>query len=175
MVIVITGGPGSGKTTLINALRRQGFFCLDEVSREITENARKSGIDQLFLEQPLLFSEKLLEARLNQFEEAKKHQTDFFLDRGVPDILAYMHYIGDPYPSHFIEVTKRCNYNIVFILEPWEDIYRQDSHRYENFEQAKLIYHHLNETYKAYGFQPIIVYKGSVESRINFILNELKK
>jgi predicted ATPase len=175
MVIVITGGPGSGKTTLINALKNKGFFCLDEVSREITENARKSGIDQLFLAQPLLFSELLLEARMKQFQEAKANDALYFLDRGVPDILAYMHYIGDSYPSQFVEVAKSCRYDHVFILEPWEAIYVQDSHRYENFAQAQLIYQHLIETYGQYAFNPVVVNKGSVEDRLNFILNQLKK
>ena len=33
--IVITGGPGTGKTLIINSLKKKGFYCFDEVSREI--------------------------------------------------------------------------------------------------------------------------------------------
>lgn len=173
MIIVITGGPGSGKTTLINALKEKGIHCKDEVSREITEKARESGIDQLFLEQPLLFSDMLLEARVQQFNEAKMLNETVFLDRGVPDILAYMHYIGDPYPSHFEKMSKKCQYDKVFILMPWREIYVQDSHRYENYEQAEIIFKHLKETYVNSGYEPIEVLKGTIEERINFILKNI--
>ena len=62
--IVITGGPGTGKTTLINALITSGYNCLPEISRQVTLQAQKDGIEQLFLEKPLLFSELLLSGRI---------------------------------------------------------------------------------------------------------------
>jgi predicted ATPase len=48
-----------------------------------------------------------------------------------------------------------------------------DEARYENFEQAKLIYDHLKETYKKYDYQLIEVPTGTIEERIQFILSEL--
>ena len=62
-IIVITGGPGTGKSSCIKELKRRGFICFDEISREITLKAKQEGIDQLFLTKPLLFSEMLLEGR----------------------------------------------------------------------------------------------------------------
>ena len=70
--VVITGGPGTGKTSIINHLKENGYLCYDEISREITLQARKDGIEQLFLTDPLLFSEKLLEGRTQQFIDRKK-------------------------------------------------------------------------------------------------------
>ena len=32
---IITGGPGSGKTSIIEALRERGYRCVDEVGRKI--------------------------------------------------------------------------------------------------------------------------------------------
>ena len=81
-IIVLIGGPSSGKSTLINALITKGYACLPEISREIINKAQKEGIDQLFLEQPLLFSEMLLEGRKNQYLEAKNHTDNVvFIDR----------------------------------------------------------------------------------------------
>ncbi|MFT4806627.1 MAG: putative ATPase, partial [Psychroserpens sp.] len=68
--IVITGGPGTGKSSLINELLSRDFICFEEVSRQVTLDARKDGIEQLFLTKPLLFSELLLKARTQQFKEA---------------------------------------------------------------------------------------------------------
>ncbi|MGB5418614.1 AAA family ATPase, partial [Algibacter sp.] len=47
--IVITGGPGTGKSTLVNELINRGHICLEEISRQVILDAKKQGIDQLFL------------------------------------------------------------------------------------------------------------------------------
>ena len=173
-IVVIIGGPGTGKTTIIEGLLAKGFCCYPEISREVTLEAKKQGIEQLFLENPLLFSELLLEGRKKQFYNAQKEPHDFvFLDRGIPDVLAYMHYIGDSYPAFFDLACREHIYTKIFLLPPWEEIYESDNERYENFEQATLIYNHLTETYQKYGYHLIEVPKGTVEERISFILNQL--
>ena len=96
-----------------------------------------------------------------------------FLDRGIPDVLAYMHYIGDSYPAFFDTTCKENKYTKIFILPPWEDIYVADNERYENYEQAKLIYNHLVETYQKYDYNLIEVPKDTVDNRILFILGQI--
>lgn len=174
--IVITGGPGTGKTTIIDNLIKKGYTCFTEISRQVTLEAKKQGIEQLFLEKPLLFSELLLEGRKKQYHEAQANTCNLiFLDRGIPDILAYMHYIGDSYPAFFDAACKDHKYTKVFVLPPWEEIYISDEARYENYEQAKLIYNHLIETYQKYGYQLTEVPKDTLDNRILFILEELSK
>ena len=175
-IIVIIGGPGSGKTTIIDGLVQKGYCCYPEISRQVTAEAQEQGIEQLFLEKPLLFSELLLEGRKKQFRDAllEPHQT-VFLDRGIPDVLAYMHYIGDSYPASFDAACKDYNYSKIFILPPWENIYISDQERYENFEQAQFIHNHLVETYQKYGYELIEVPKDTVDNRILFILEEISK
>ncbi|MEC7173627.1 MAG: AAA family ATPase, partial [Bacteroidota bacterium] len=41
--IVISGGPGSGKTTLVNLLKDKGYRCFEEFSRILIDRAQKSG------------------------------------------------------------------------------------------------------------------------------------
>ncbi|OYU84866.1 MAG: ATPase [Flavobacterium sp. BFFFF2] len=169
-IVIITGGPGTGKTTIIEGLMAKGHVCLPEISREITLEARNQGFEQLFLEKPLLFSELLLEGRKKQYHHALHDSAPIvFIDRGVPDILAYMHYIGDSYPPFFDQACKELVYHKIFVLPPWEDIYTSDSERYENFDQATLIYSHLQETYSHYGYDLIVVPKGTVDERVAFI------
>ncbi|TGD56775.1 AAA family ATPase [Flavobacterium humi] len=173
-IVVIIGGPGTGKTTIIDQLVAKGHCCYPEISREVILEAKKQGIEQLFLENPLLFSELLLEGRKKQFNNAQKEPHDVvFLDRGIPDVLAYMHYIGDSYPAFFDAACRENKYTKIFILPPWEDIYIADNERYENYEQAKLIYNHLVETYEKYGYTLIEVPKDTVDNRILFILGHL--
>ena len=115
-IIVIIGGPGTGKTTIIDGLVQNGYCCYPEISRQVTAQAQQQGIEQLFLENPLLFSELLLEGRKKQFLDAHQEPHNIvFLDRGIPDVLAYMHYIGDSYPSFFDAACKEHIYSKIFI------------------------------------------------------------
>lgn len=172
--IVITGGPGTGKSSIINHLESNGHHCLHEVSRQITVEAQQQGIEQLFLERPLLFSEKLLEARIKQHLEAAQLSKDhIFLDRGIPDVVAYMDYLGTPYPSEFTVACQNHEYDKIYLLPPWKEIYISDNERYESFEQALVIHEHLKNSYITYGYNPIVVPTGTVENRSSFILNSL--
>ncbi len=173
--IVITGGPGTGKSSIINVLTKRGYSCLEEISRQVTLEARKEGIDQLFLTKPLLFSELLLKGRIKQFNQANTSEKALiFIDRGIPDVIAYMDYIGDTYPQEFIEACKSHVYDHVFILAPWQEIFKSDSERYENFEQAVKIHEHLVRTYKHYGYNLVDVPFGTIEERTDFILDIFK-
>ncbi|WPR73247.1 AAA family ATPase [Flavobacterium sp. NG2] len=175
-IIVITGGPGTGKTTLLNSLIAKGFCCYPEISRAITLAAQKEGIEQLFLENPLLFSELLLNGRKEQFENALKETANLiFIDRGLPDIIGYMDYIGDTYPDYFKKCCRETVYSQVFSLPPWEEIYETDEARYENFEQAKAIHQKIVAAYEKLGYKPIEIPKDTVENRIRFILESIEQ
>lgn len=172
--IVITGGPGTGKSSIIKYLEKNGHACLHEVSREITAAAQREGITQLFLAQPLLFSQKLLDARIDQFQKAIEiPNRKVFIDRGIPDVVAYMDYFGTDYPSEFNEACTKYFYDRVFLLPPWNEIYQTDNERYESFDQAVEIYEHLKKSYVSFGYTPIEVLKDSVEARSEFILDNL--
>ncbi len=173
--IVITGGPGTGKTAVVNKLKKLGHHCFEEISRQITLEAKKQGIDQLFLTDSLLFSQGLMQGRKQQFKDAVTAPAALtFLDRGMPDIVAYMDYIGDQYPKYFEKNCTENRYDIVFMLPPWKEIYKEDNERYESFEQAQDIHTYLEKAYINYGYTPIIVPFGTIEERTNFILDTVK-
>ena len=173
-IILLIGGPSSGKTTLINHLEAEGYICYPEISREITLNARNEGVDHLFLENPMLFSERLLEGRIKQYENATTEGKHVFIDRGIPDVLAYMDFIGDTYPDAFIAACETYKYDKVFLLPPWEEIYVSDAERYESYEEATKIHDYLVATYKKFGYDLHEVPKTSVAARFQFIINHLK-
>jgi len=172
--IVITGGPGTGKSSIINELIYREFTCYKEISRDIILEAQKQGIDQLFLTNPLLFSERLLEGRKQHYADAlNKTDNSVFFDRGVPDILAYMDFKSEDYPQYFIDACKDCIYDYVFILKPWQDIYTSDNERYEDFEQAVQIHEHLLNTYQKYDYKLLDVPFDTVANRTDYILKTL--
>lgn len=173
--IVITGGPSTGKSAIINELTKRGYTCYEEISRQVTLEAREKGIEQLFLTEPLLFSQLLLKGRENQYIKAKNSDSEFvFLDRGIPDVVAYMDYVKEDYPKKFIASCEANIYDYVFILAPWQEIYKSDAVRYESFEQAKIIHQHLLNTYQKYDYNLQDVPFSSIETRAQHILDVVK-
>lgn len=172
--IVITGGPGTGKSTIIEQLIQMEFTCMPEISRTITKQAQLSGIDQLFLKDPLLFSKMLLDGRIEQYKSAESFKSDkVFFDRGIPDIHGYMDYLGTNYPNIYTQKSHQFRYSHIFMMPPWKDIYKTDNERYESYEQSLIIYKYLIESYSQMDYSIIKVPEGSITDRVNFILNSL--
>ena len=117
----------------------------------------------------------LLEGRENQYRKADKKNVEVvFFDRGIPDINAYMNYMGIQYDDIFINPCQNNRYTKIFIMPPWKEIYITDNERYESFEQALAIHNHLKNTYSSFEYELIDVPFNSVEKRVEFILNSLK-
>ncbi len=180
--IVITGAPGTGKTSVIHKLEETNFFCFHEIIRSMTQEALKSNNSKVIVSNPIIsvsdpyqFNTQILNGRIDQFKDAISQKEDLiFYDRGIPDVLAYMNYFNQSYDDNFINACKNHMYDQVFLLPPWEDIYVSDNERYESFEQAKEIHHHLLETYSQLGYDCIEVPFGTIQERYDFILKNIK-
>ena len=178
--IVITGAPGTGKTSVIKSLENAGYHCFHEIIRTMTLEAKKSQHPDSLLSNPidfvddsLAFNRALILGRLDQFKEAKQVEKKLvFYDRGTPDVLAYMDYFGQTYQQDFQDICERNKYGLVFILPPWEEIYEQDNERLESYPQAVDLHVHLEKTYSSLGYSPIEVPFGTVDERLAFILNK---
>jgi predicted ATPase len=172
--IVITGGPGSGKTALIEYLTQAGHYCMPEISRSITIKAQQDGIDQLFLADPFHFSNLLIQGRREQFNHQPNAACAYqFYDRGLPDVVAYMDYLKLECPDHFLSALEEHQYDAVFILPPWAEIYVQDNERYEAFDTAIELHAHLYNRYSALGYQVHSIPKATITERALFLLNTL--
>lgn len=173
---MLIGGPGTGKSSVLDELERRGFICMSEISREITLEARKKGIEQLFLKEPILFSKLLLEGREKQYIDAITHKSDFvFFDRGIPDIHAYMDFTKKDYPDFFKAKSLKFKYDHVFLFKPWKEIFTSDNERYESFEESIIIDTYLQKSYRELNYMIIEVPFDIIEKRTDFILNQLKK
>ncbi len=170
--IVLTGGPSSGKTSLLNHIQHPDIHCFEEVSRGVISKALAKGTTQPFLDNPLGFSEALFERRLHDYFEDKKNKMHVY-DRGIHDVVAYLNAIGDEVPCGMLNDCSTYCYDAVFVFPPWEAIFTQDAERMEVFEEAIHFHKALLETYTHFGMQCIEVPKSSIEERFHFILDHL--
>lgn len=170
--ILLTGGPGTGKTTILSELEKRGYICFPEVSREIILEAQKEGIDQLFLTKPDEFNKKLLTGRISQFNNCVTIESEYiFLDRGLPDIIAYNNYIEVDSSPEVITAVTDFIYDFVFVFPPWKKIYKNDNERYESFDEAQKIHENLKKTYEGLSYDVCEVPLGDISDRANYILN----
>ncbi len=173
MVYVITGGPGFGKTTLINCLSALNYSVGREAARELLfASGRENEPDKAF-HIPEDFERKIAMDRLH-FLLATAPDSTAFADRGLPDQIAYSWFKKKNPSSFIVEMVKNNKYApFVFITPPWQEIYRMDQIRKENFEEALAIHDQIVRAYLKYGYKIVNLPLVNPGSRVQFILNFL--
>ncbi len=173
-IYIITGGPGFGKTYLIEELRKMRFLCSDEFAREIIVSQLEIGGELLPWKNPKLFQEQVLSKRID-FYESVPENTIAFADRGIPDQMAYASYKGFEVSERMMKISDEHKYaSTVFIAPPWYEIFKNDQLRTETFSEAVKIDEHIRETYSILNYQIIELPLFSVNERIEFILQNIQ-
>lgn len=175
--IVISGGPGTGKTSLIKGICNQGYTVFKEYSRTIIEEGKLKGKANFFLSNPYEFSELLFLGRKEQFEKANSIIFDsnrpyLFFDRAIHDTYAYLDALGKS-DFYWKDKVSPFKYDLIFLLDPWKSIYKKDAQRMETFEEALEYFPFIKKAYEQ-NHSVVIVPKVSIEKRVAFILNYLK-
>lgn len=169
---VLTGGPGSGKTTLIEALGRAGYACSTEAGRGVIQDQAAIGGLALPWSDPQAFAEQMLGWEMRSYRLAEAEAGIMFFDRGLPDIAGYLRLLGLAVPAHVRAAAERFRYNPrVFIAPPWPEIFRQDSERRQDFDEAVRTHDAMVATYTEYGYTLIALPCASVEERLRFVFD----
>ncbi|HEP0918741.1 TPA: AAA family ATPase [Klebsiella aerogenes] len=172
--IIITGGPGSGKSTLISKLSHRGYKCFPEAGRGIIQNQVSIGGNALPWGDRGAFAEFMLCWEMRSWSEAEEYAEACFYDRGIPDVAGYLRLINHDTPDYLENAIAKFRYNqTVFIAPPWREIFAQDAERKQSFEEAVLTYHSMIETYQQYGYQLLELPCIPAEDRADFILSKI--
>lgn len=171
---VLSGGPGSGKTTLIAALAAQGFAHMPEAGRAIIQDQVAIGGTALPWSDPPAFAEQMLGWDLRSHQEARSRGGPVFFDRGVPDVIGYLRLSKIPVPDHFYRAAEVARYaDKVFVAPFWLDIFTQDAERKQDAHEAEATYCIMTETYSQLGYTVVTLPKISVAERVQFVLSHL--
>jgi len=171
---IVTGGPGSGKTSLLEALRSRGYTCTVEAGRGIIQDQVSIAGRALPWDDRSLFAELMLSWEMRSYRMIQETTGPVFFDRGVPDVLGYLRLTAVPVPDHIKNAAQKFRYNqTVFITPPWREIFQQDRERKQDFDQAIRTYDALAATYKALDYKLVEIPRIPVEQRARFILDHL--
>jgi len=177
--VVLTGGPGSGKTCLLEALQTVGYTTSPEAGRQIIRHQQAIGGQALPWENRALFAELMLEYELAAYERAatvaNKSGDPVVFDRGVPDVAGYLHLCGLPIPDHVERAAQIFRYDLVLIAPFWPEIFTQDDERKQDADEARRTYEAMVFTYQRLGYTPVELPKASVRDRVAFVQAELRK
>jgi len=172
-IYVITGGPGFGKTLLIEELKQLGYVCSGEFARDLIKSQQESGGDILPWKNAKLFQQNILQKRIAFFDSVP-HGSIAFADRGIPDQLSFARYRGFRTPEVLIECAEKYRYSTqVFVTPPWPDIFTNDTIRTETFEEAVRIHEFIVKTYVDLNYQIFELPLLPVKQRINYLLQNL--
>jgi predicted ATPase len=169
-LFVVTGGPGSGKTTLIDALEKAGFARSVEAGRAIIQDQRAIDGAALPWRDPALFAELMLSWEIRSFRMADGLPGPVFFDRGVPDVTGYLRLMHLPVPSHVQRAAALMRYNRrVFIAPPWLEIFRRDAERKQDFDEAVRTYEAMVAVYQGLFYDLVELPRCGVADRVDFV------
>src|SRR5262245_3062563 len=95
--IVITGGPGVGKTTLLAELGARGYPSVVESARAIMSERRAKG--QSARPEPVAFAREILRRDTEKYHANSSESGLVFFDRGVIEALGMVHAAAPLSPS----------------------------------------------------------------------------
>lgn len=172
--VVITGGPGSGKTSLISALVAEGLRAMPEAGRAIIQDQVAIGGNALPWADRAAFAELMLAWDLRSYREAQGLDGPILFDRGIPDVIGYLQLCGLPVPEPIWKAAALRRYRAqVFIAPPWPAIYSGDAERKQSLEEAQATHEAMLRVYVSLGYELVSLPLLPVAERVAFMLREL--
>lgn len=171
---VITGGPGVGKTTLLEKLKNRHYKIVPEIAREIIKEQQESNGNALPWKDKGLYKKIMFDRSISCYEQTEKTfsgENPIFFDRGFLDTICYAKLIQSEINQRMDSYAENWRYNNnIFMLPPWQEIYETDNERKQDWKEAVFTFEKMCETYKSYGYDIVEIPKVSVSERADFVL-----
>jgi predicted ATPase len=171
--VIVTGGPGAGKTALLDALAARGYACVPDSARAIIRQRVRSGLPAR--PDPAGFATAILRMDIDRYRDVPAGADVVFFDRAIPDAWCMLNDLG----LLPLAEAERCiadfpYFRQVFVAPPWPEIYVTDSERDQQFDDAVRVHRRAGEWYAALGFELIELPRLSIDARCDFVLDQLR-
>jgi predicted ATPase len=173
-LFVITGGPGSGKSSLIAGLAGCGVATMPEAGRAIIRDEVTAGGDALPWKDRQAFAAQMLDRELRSYREAAGLAGPVVLDRGIPDVIGYLRLCELPVPVAAERAAAAFRYNrIVFVAPHWPAIYAQDAERKQDEAEAAATHDMMARVYAELGYDLVPLPLATVAERVRFVTERI--
>lgn len=172
--VILTGGPGVGKTTLLAELAHRGFATVPESARAIIAERRAAGLPPR--PAPLEFARQVMERDLAAWHAVPGAADRVFFDRGLVDSLGMLDEAQPMTDAEIRAVLQQHPFHAhTFVLPPWEEIHTTDSERDQGFADCLRIHERIMAWYARCGFVMHEVPRLPVAERAAFVLDTLDR
>lgn len=173
---ILTGTPGSGKTTILRQLELEGFSVIEEAAADVIALEQAKGIAEPWLQPAFLNQITALQCQ-RQIQNFRPQNEVQFHDRSVICTAALAEYLGyDLSPFLAEEIARVLRGNIfdqrVFFLRTLGFVQPTEARRI-GFEESLRFEQIHEETYRRYGFDLVFIEPGEIASRVHAILKAL--
>jgi predicted ATPase len=173
-LFVVSGGPGAGKTTVLEELASRGYPFAPEVARQIIQEQLQSSGTALPWGDREAYTLLMLKRSVESYLAHTPASRPTFSDRGIPDTLCYARLIGLANQNSILDACQRFRYApVVFLAPPWKEIYETDSERKQDFAEAETTFEQMVQVYTECGYTISELPKARPPARADFVLEQI--
>ncbi len=171
---IVTGTPGSGKTSLIRALEVKGYFVIEEAATDIIALEQAQGLQEPWMHPSFINNIVKLQKQRQMQVSTLSSECQFF-DRSPVCTLALCEYLKyKPSPILLDELARIENEKIyqkqIFFIENLGFITPTEARRI-SFEET-LIFEEIHErAYRSMGYECIKIPIKTISERVDLILS----
>ena len=170
---VITGAPGTGKTSILEALADE-FTVVAEPARRVLAAWRADGNPLPARMDAGLMVRRMTELAIDDHAKARSENGTVLFDRGVVDSVAYARHLGlDPEAAARVAADHRYDRRVL-LTTPWRSIYTTDEERTMEFEDVEQFHRAVVDSYTEAGYELIPVPTGPLQERVAFVKRHIR-
>ena len=166
-LVVVAGGPGAGKTTLMEHLAGGAVTMHGDAARQITRSRCAAGLS--LRPDTLTFAQSLLAMEIAERDEAIAREGEHLFERSVIDAPGMLKGCRGTPVDEIERIVQENPNDLVFLATAWQDIYVDDVERDEGFSHARRVGEQTRQWYKRCGYNPIVLPLADVETRSGFV------
>jgi len=171
---VIAGGPCSGKTTILHALRARGYRVEVETSERLLEAGIAEGRTSAEIRADPVEWQRRVFGEDHRLFESLPTDALVFTDTSFIEDLVFGRRAGIVAGPNLVSWLRAKRYKKVFFLDPLQS-YEQSQVRMESHAVAHQISGQVRECYRAYDYELVVVPSASVDERLALILSHVER
>lgn len=174
--VVITGGPGVGKSSIISELEVRGEAVLREAATDLIALLNAKGLHEPW-------EAENFQNNITLFQERREDTVGsdlelVFQDRSLIDSFGYYEFRKQTIPANLDTKLKQMKlegkyYEYVFFIKNLGQSFLNEIRKHD-LEDSMNIEYHLREAYRSRGYKIVDIEQGSVDHRVDQIQKFLK-